>query len=109
MTCRFRYASARLSRLCCARTDSGALPYEGVTMADLAMIERTLRTFCVPGRVVSIQALFGPRRARSHCTADLVEAARIAWQFEQTSPIGVYFGLNPVQPDFAGTSAFPKN
>lgn len=74
-----------------------------------AVIERTLRTFVVPGRVVTIQALYGPRKARSVCTADIPTAVQTALEMEAENPLGVYFGLNPVQPDFAGGVAFPKN
>lgn len=72
-------------------------------------VERWLRVFHPPGSVLSIQALYGPRSARSWCTGDLADAARKAVELEATSPQGVYFTLNPIRPDLAGSSTFPKD
>lgn len=79
------------------------------TTKQIQTIEKWLRVFCVPGQVVSIQALYGPRSAKSRCTGDLAEAARIAVELDATQPMGVYFTLNPVRPDLGGTPTFPKD
>ena len=76
---------------------------------QVAAVERWLRVFHPPGSVVTVQALYGPRSAKSRCTGDLAEAARAAAEMDATGPLGVYFGLNPVRPDLAGSHAFPKD
>ncbi|MCC6419518.1 MAG: AAA family ATPase [Gemmataceae bacterium] len=80
-----------------------------VLEAKAAEIERTLRVFCVPGQVFSVQVLYGPRNAKSFVTGDIAEAVRVALHFDETRPIGVYFTPNPVRPDWAGSTAFPKD
>lgn len=72
-------------------------------------IERTLKVFCEPGQVFSVQALYGGQNSKCFNTSNVAEAIRVAMQFDDTHPIGVYFTPNPVRPDWAGTIAFPKD
>ncbi|MCC6420828.1 MAG: AAA family ATPase [Gemmataceae bacterium] len=78
-------------------------------LTKAAEIERVLRVFCVPGQVFSVQALYGPKNAKSFVTGDIAEAVRIVIQFDETRPIGVYITPNPVRPDWAGKALFPKD
>lgn len=77
--------------------------------AQVSAIEGWLRAILPPGQVVSIQALYGPRRATSRCTGDLALAARLAAEADAQEPLGVYFTPNPVRVEFEGKTAFPKD
>src|SRR5262245_11718639 len=97
-----------------SNSQAGCAPTAGDDFSSLntdalRAVEHTMRVFCVPGQVVSIQSLHGPGEAHSRCTSDLQRAAAVAVEMDAMTPKGVYFTLNPVGPKFENTKAFPKD